>query len=323
MVPRGMPMKNPKIAVLLPCYNEEAAIRSVVSDFRRVLPGATVYVYDNASDDRTSEEAAAAGALVRHEQRRGKGYVVRRMFADIEADVYVLADGDGTYDADSAPKMIARLVEQNLDMVVGTRMDAGARESGDPFPGARRFGNRLFTGYVALLFGRQFTDIFSGYRVFSRRFIKSFPTLAAGFEIETEMTIHCLDLGLPAGEMATPYGTRAAGSASKLRSVRDGLRILGVILVLLKETRPIKFFSFLFAVLAVLSIALAVPLFVTYFETGLVPRIPTAVLTTGMMLVAFLCLACGLILDSVSRGRREEKLLRYLTIPSVSETLKS
>ncbi len=313
-------MQKPNIAVLLPCYNEEAAIRSVVSGFRKALPEATVYVYDNASSDRTGEEAAAAGARVRHEQRRGKGFVVRRMFADIEADVYVLADGDGTYDADSAPKMIALLVDQNLDMVVGTRMGAGPRESGDPFPPGRRFGNRLFTRYVAMLFGRQFTDILSGYRVFSRRFVKSFPTLAAGFEIETELTIHCLDLRLPVGEMATPYGTRAAGSASKLKSVRDGLRILKVILLLLKETRPIKFFSFLFAVLAVLSVALAVPLFVTYFETGLVPRFPTAILATGMMLVAFLCLACGLILDSVSRGRREEKLLRYLALSSVGES---
>lgn len=314
-------MKPPKIAVIVPCYNEEVTIRSVVDGFRKALPDSAIYVYDNDSSDGTAKEAAAAGATVRKERRRGKGNVVRRMFADIEADVYVMADGDGTYDCESAAEMVARLIEDNLDMVVGTRIESESSSDGDAYRPGHRFGNWLFTRYVAALFGQQFTDILSGYRVFSHRFVKSFPTLASGFEIETALTIHSLDLGLPVGEVATPYKSRPEGSSSKLGSVPDGLRILGTIVMLFKENRPILFFSSIFAVLALLSLGLAVPLFNTYLETGMVPRYPTAILTTGIMLLAFLCLGCGLILDSISRARREKKLLRYLALTSIREML--
>ena len=314
-------MKELDIAVLLPCYNEEAAIDAVVHNFREAIPGATVYVYDNRSSDRTCEVAKAAGAVVRSELRRGKGHVVRRMFADIEADIYILADGDDTYDAASAPELVGRLVENNLDMVVGTRITDCKDSNAAAYRPGHRFGNTLFTIYVAFLFGQQFTDILSGYRVFSRRFVKSFPPFARGFEIETELTIHSLDLRLPVGEVETPYQSRPHGSVSKLNSVRDGLRILGTILFLLKETKPLQFFSVLFAVLALSSAGLGLPLLLTYLETGLVPRFPTAVLSTGMMLLAFICLSSGLVLDSVSRGRREAKLLRYLSLPSIREVL--
>jgi glycosyltransferase involved in cell wall biosynthesis len=311
-------MKSPDIAILLPCFNEEAAIGPVVEGFRAALPYATVYVYDNGSTDGTVEKAAAAGAVVRHEPRRGKGSVVRRMFADIDADVYVMADGDGTYASDRAPQMVDKLVAENLDMVVGARTEEGER--GRYRPG-HRFGNRLFTATVTYLFGRQFTDILSGYRVFSRRFVKSFPPFSSGFEIETEITIHSLNLRLPVGEVATPYSARAEGSESKLSSFSDGLRILREIFWLLKENRPLFFFNWLFVALAAVALILAAPLFVTYAETGLVPRFPTAVLATGIMLLAFFSVSCGLILDSVSRARREIKLLHYLEFSSVRETL--
>lgn len=302
-------MSQPSIAVILPCYNEEAAIGGVVAAFRAALPDAAIYVYDNASGDNTVEAARAAGAAVRTEPRRGKGHVVRRMFADIDADVYVLADGDGTYDAPSAPAMVRRLLADNLDMVVGARKDAGGA---DVYRPGHRFGNWLFSATVATLFGRQFTDILSGYRVMSRRFVKSFPLGAEGFEVETEMTVHCLDMRLPVAEIPTPYGARPDGSESKLNSYRDGLRILWTIFLLLKDARPLPFFGALSAALAALAVILAVPLFVTYAETGLVPRFPTAILVTGMTLLGFLMFACGLILDSVAKGRWEAKRLAYL-----------
>ncbi len=324
-------MRNPKIAVLLPCLNEEVTIRKVVQEFREVLAEADIYVYDNLSNDRTAEEAAAGGAIVRRELRPGKGNVVRRMFADIEADIYVMADGDGTYDAKSAPKMIELMLRNNLDMVVGTRTeetpdresDGGTAPSGAAYRPGHRFGNWLFTRNVAVLFGQRFTDILSGYRVFSRRFVKSFPALSSGFEIETELTVHCLDLGLPVGEVETPYKSRPAGSTSKLDSFGDGFKILSAIIMLFKENRPLLFFSLMFMLLALTSIGLAVPLLLTYLESGLVPRFPTAILSTGIMVLAFLSLTCGLILDSVSRGRRESKLLCYLSQPSLVETLNS
>jgi glycosyltransferase involved in cell wall biosynthesis len=309
-------VSQPSIAVILPCYNEEAAIAGVVEGFRAALPDATVYVYDNASSDRTAAVAAEAGAVVRHEPRRGKGNVVRRMFADVDADVYVLADGDGTYDAASAPAMIEKLAADDLDMVLGVRKDAGGA---DVYRPGHRFGNRLFSKTVAALFGRQFTDILSGYRVMSRRFVKSFPLMARGFEVETEMTVHCLDAQIPVAEVDTPYGARPGGSESKLNSYRDGLRILWTIFLLLKDTRPLPFFGGLSAVLAVASVLLAVPLFITYAETGLVPRFPTAILATGMMILAFLMFACGLILDSVAKGRWEAKRLRYLAFGPVTD----
>ncbi|MEJ5357431.1 MAG: glycosyltransferase [Desulfobacterales bacterium] len=301
-----------RTAVILPCYNEEAAIAQVVQDFRRALPEAEIYVYDNNSTDRTAEVAAAAGAVVRRETRQGKGHVVRRMFADVEADIYVLADGDGTYDAKSAPAMIETLLAERLDMVVGSRL---SNYEGAAFRPGHRLGNDLLTGFLGLCFGRSFSDILSGYRVFSRRFVKSFPALSTGFEIETELSVHALELRMPTAEVATPYRARAAGTASKLRTYRDGFRILMMILDLFKEERPLAFFSIIAAVLSLASIALAVPIVVTYLETGLVPRFPTAILSTGLMILAFLSLACGFVLDTVTHGRREMKRLIYLSIP--------
>ncbi len=301
-----------RLAVLLPCYNEEAAIGKVVNDFRAVLPRAVVYVYDNNSSDRTAECARTAGAVVRGETRQGKGHVVRRMFADVEADVYVLADGDGTYDASVAPQMVERLVRERLDMVVGCRL---TDFEGEAFRRGHRFGNDLLTGCLGLFFGRTFSDILSGYRVFSRRFVKSFPALSTGFEIETELSVHALELRLPVAEVATAYKARPAGSQSKLRTYHDGWRILMMILHLFKEERPLAFFSIIAALLALTSVVLAWPVFVTYLETGLVPRFPTAILSTGLMILASLSLTCGFILDTTTHGRREMKRLSYLSLP--------
>src|SRR3954466_4708216 len=295
-------------AVLVPCFNEEAAIAKVVADFRAALPGATVYVYDNNSTDRTAEVARAAGALVRRETHQGKGHVVRRMFSDIDADVYVLVDGDATYDASSAGAMIKRLLQDRLDMVVAARV----HRDQDAYRRGHQVGNRLLTGFVASVFRASFTDVLSGYRVFSRRFVKSFPVLSRGFEIETELTVHALELDLPVGEVPTPYFARPEGSASKLSTWRDGLRILLTIVGLLRSERPLTFFSALGIALALLSIVLSVPIFVTYFEEGIVPRLPTAILSTGLMLLAFLSIVAGLVLDTVTRGRREMKLIAYL-----------
>ncbi len=300
-----------RVAVLAPCYNEETAIAAVVLDFKAALPGATIYVYDNNSSDGTREIARAAGAVVRTEQLQGKGNVVRRMFADVEADIYVLVDGDNTYDAASAPAMVARLLEDQLDMVVGCRVS----EEQAAYRAGHRLGNAMLTGMVAYLFGNRFSDILSGYRVFSRRFVKSFPALTTGFETETELTVHALELCMPIAEMETPYRARPVGSASKLRTYRDGLRILRTIMTLFREERPLAFFSILFVALGLLSMILAYPVMVTYLETGLVPRLPTAVLATGLMLLAFLSLASGFILDTVTRGRRELKRLAYLAVP--------
>jgi hypothetical protein len=297
-----------RIAVLVPCYDEEAAIGAVVAGFRAALPEATIYVYDNNSSDGTAERARAAGATVRREVRQGKGHVVRRMFADIEADLYVLVDGDATYDAGSARGMIARLVDECLDMVVGTRVDAGA----SAFRRGHRTGNRVLGAFVTAVFGRSVGDMLSGYRVLSRRFVKSFPVLSRGFEIETELTVHALELGLPVAEVETTYAARPEGSASKLHTFRDGLRILWTIVRLYQSERPLFFFGGIGALLATGSVLLALPLFSTYLREGIVPRLPTAVLSTGLMLLAFLSLACGLVLDTVTRGRREMKLLSYL-----------
>jgi glycosyltransferase involved in cell wall biosynthesis len=303
------------VAVILPCYNEEAAIATVVADFRRALPNATVYVYDNNSKDRTAEVAAAAGAIVRTETLQGKGNVVRRMFADIDADVYLMCDGDITYDAASAPALVGKLLSENLDMVVGCRVD---KEVAAYRPG-HRFGNALFTGSVAYLFGNRFTDILSGYRAFSRRFVKSFPALSNGFEIETELTVHALQLRMPIGEIDTPYGARMEGSTSKLSTFRDGFRILIMITQLFKNERPLFFFGIIFGLLAALSLILSAPVVLTYLETGLVPRLPTAVLAASTMLLGFLALTCGLVLDTVTHGRREIKRLAYLTVASTRE----
>ena len=301
---------QPHIAVLIPCYNEEVAIGTVVCDFRAALPEATVFVFDNNSSDRTVEIAKQAGAIVRHVPLQGKGNVVRRMFADVDADAYVLVDGDDTYHAASARDMVARLFAENLDMVVSRRiMDEKAA-----YRQGHRFGNWVLTEFVARLFGRAFTDILSGYRVFSRRFVKSFPALATGFEIETELTVHALELRMPIEEIDTPYKSRPEGSISKLSTYRDGIRILWTILKLFRQERPLAFFGVISVVLSLASLTLSFPLFLTYAETGLVPRFPTAVLVTGMMLAAFLSLACGLILNTVTRGRHETKRLAYLQI---------
>lgn len=302
------------VAVLVPCYNEEKTIAKVVRDFQAALPGAVVYVYDNNSKDRTADEARMAGAVVRAVPQQGKGNVVRRMFADIEADVYLLVDGDDTYEAASAPELIERLVVEQRDMVVGTRFGTFEKTA---FRAGHQFGNLLLTRFVGLLFGSSFTDMLSGYRVFSRRYVKSFPALAQGFETETELTVHALELRMPIAELPTPYRSRPVGSVSKLHTYRDGLRILRMIINLFREERPLLFFGLCFAVLALSSLVLTYPVLLTYLETGLVPRFPTAILATGMMILAFLSLAAGFILDTVTRGRLEMKRLTYLAIPAV------
>ncbi len=304
--------RTPLIAVLLPCYNEEAAIARTVAGFRAVLPDAAIYVYDNNSADGTVEEARKAGAIVRTERMQGKGNVVRRMFADIDADVYLMADGDLTYDPCAAPEMVRQLIDEQLDMVVGTRQ----HDAKDAYRGGHVLGNRLFTGLLSGLFGRSFTDIFSGYRAFSRRFVKSFPVLSEGFEIETEMSVHALELKMPVGEVATAYGARPEGSASKLSTYRDGWRILKTIGTLYRVERPVLFYGGIGALLLAAAVFLSVPLVVTYLDTGLVPRFPTAILVTGMVIIAVLCFFAGFILDTVTRGRREVRRLAYLSQPS-------
>ncbi len=301
----------PRIAVLLPCYNEEAAIGQTVTGFRAALPDAAIYVYDNNSGDGTIAAAEAAGAIVRTERMQGKGNVVRRMFADVDADIYVMADGDATYDATSAPAMVARLVDEGLDMVVGTRV----HEDAEAYRRGHVLGNRVMTGFLAGLFGRTFTDIFSGYRIFSRRFVKSFPVLSSGFEIETEISVHALELKMPVGEIETTYFARLEGSHSKLNTYRDGLRILRTIVMLYRVERPLLFFGWVAALFVTAAVALAIPIVLTYAKTGLVPRQPTAILATGLMILAFLNLFAGLILDTVVRGRREVRRLAYLAYP--------
>jgi len=301
---------NPRIAVILPCYNEEAAIGLTVAGFRAALPDADIYVFDNNSADRTMQVAAQAGAIVRREPMQGKGHVVRRMFADVDADVYVMSDGDLTYDPTAAPAMVDLLLAEQLDMVVGTRRHEGK----DAYRGGHVIGNRLFTGLLSRMFGRTFSDIFSGYRVFSRRFVKSFPVLSSGFEIETEMSVHALELRMPVGEIETMYGARPEGSESKLSTWSDGLRILRTIGTLYRVERPALFYGSIGALLLVAAILLAIPLIVTYVHTGLVPRLPTAILVTGMTIVAVLCFFAGLILDTVTRGRREVRRLSYLSL---------
>jgi hypothetical protein len=310
-----MEQAAPRIAVLVPCYNEEVAIPKVVADFRAALPGAVVYVYDNNSKDGTVQAARAAGAVVRTERLQGKGNVVRRMFADVEADIYVLVDGDDTYDASAAPGMVALLAADRLDMVNGcrrTQIEAAYR------PG-HRFGNAMLTGVVRVIFGDRIRDMLSGYRVFSRRFVKSFPALASGFETETEFTVHALELRMPVAEIDVAYRDRPAGSASKLRTYTDGVKILRTILILVKEERPLQFFFAAGFALMALAVLVALPVFADYMRTGLVPRLPTAVLATGLVLLSFLSFMCGLVLDSVARGRREIKRLAYLAVPALAD----
>jgi hypothetical protein len=302
---------NPTVAILIPCLNEAKTIGAVVQAFKHALPGCVVYVYDNNSADDTANEASHAGAVVRFEMCPGKGNVVRRMFADIDADVYVLVDGDGTYDASSAPHLAQHLLRNGLDLVNGARV----AENHCAYRSGHKLGNRMLTGLVGLIFEKRFTDMLSGYKAFSRRFVKSFPVLTRGFDIETEATIHALEMQMPIGEIPVPYRERPQGSASKLRTFRDGFRILRTIVRLVKEERPLVFFLSIAVVLAVTAILLSLRIFIEYIETGLVLRMPTAVLVTGMMVLAALSFAAGLILDTVTRGRKEMKLLHYLSIP--------
>lgn len=300
-----------QVAVLIPCYNEAVAIPQVVRDFRAALPHAGVYVYDNNSGDGTAAAAAAAGAIVRHEPWQGKGNVMRRMFSDVEADIYVIVDGDGTYHAASAPRLIDALLGQQLDMVVGARLE----QASAAYRPGHRLGNRALTGLVSMIFGRNIRDMLSGYRVFSRRFVKSFPAMSTGFEIETELSVHALELRMKIAEIDTPYGARPEGSASKLSTIRDGWRILKLVSHLMKEERPADFFGATFLALLVLSLGLGVPVIAEFVQTGLVPRVPTAILATGIMVLAFLMLTCGIILETVTTSRREMKRLAYLQIP--------
>jgi glycosyltransferase involved in cell wall biosynthesis len=308
-----------RVAVLLPCYNEEVAIARTVAAFRQSLPGATIYVYDNNSRDATIAVAREAGAVVRIERMQGKGNVVRRMFADVDADIYILSDGDLTYDATAAPALIQRLLDEQLDMVVGARKS----EIELAYRRGHRLGNRMLTGMLARLFGRSFSDILSGYRVFSRRFVKSFPVLSSGFEIETEISIHALELRMPVAEVITAYAARPEGSTSKLSTYRDGWRILRTIVNLFRLERPILFFGSIGVFALLVAIILAIPLALTYAQTGLVPRLPTAVLVTGLGIGAMLCFFTGLILDTVVRGRREVRRLAYLGIPILATDVAS
>jgi glycosyltransferase involved in cell wall biosynthesis len=304
-------MAEPVIAVLIPCHNEEPAIGAVVTAFRGALPHAAIYVYDNNSTDRTPDVARAHGAIVRREALQGKGHVVRRMFADIDADIYVLVDGDGTYDAGGAPRLVQALIDDGLDMVNGGRTAVADRA----FRPGHVVGNRMLTAMVGSIFGRSISDLLSGYRVLSRRFVKSFPVLSTGFEIETEMTVHALELDMPIAEIDLPYGERPAGSASKLHTLRDGIRIFLSIVRLVARERPLWFFTAIGAVLCLAAVALSIPVAVTYWETGLVPRLPTAVLSAAIMQLGFLSFAAGLVLDTVTCGRRETKRLHYLAQP--------
>jgi glycosyltransferase involved in cell wall biosynthesis len=306
-------MTRAGVAVLIPCFDEAVAIAGVVAAFRAALPDATVYVYDNNSRDGTAEVAARAGAVVRVEPLQGKGNVIRRMFADIEADAYVLVDGDGTYDASAAPAMVDLVLRDRIDMVTGLRVSA---EGAATYRPGHRFGNAALTGMVGWIFGKPVGDMLSGYRVFSRRFVKSFPALASGFETETEFTVHALELRLPVAEVPTRYRERPAGSHSKLSTWRDGLRILRTIALLVQRERPLAFFGVAGLLLLATAVGLALPLLATYVETGLVPRFPTAILATGLAILGCLSFACGLILDTVTRGRLEAKRMAYLALPA-------
>ncbi len=302
--------KSQKIAVLIPCYDEAAAIAAVVQDFRRALPTADVYVYDNNSRDATVEEAQKAGAITRHETRQGKGFVVRRMFADVEADIYIMVDGDGTYDAASAPRLVTTLIERGLDMVNAARAEPEVESAYRP---GHKTGNMLLSRSVRMLFGEGFADMLSGYRVFSRRFVKTFPATSGGFEIETELTIHALELEIPFTEVATPFRERRAGSTSKLRTFHDGFRILWMILKLTKRERPVHLFGSAAALFLVIAVTLMVPVMQTYLQTGLVPRFPTLIASLGLITLSLVSLVSGLILDTVTCGRREVKRLAYLS----------
>lgn len=311
-----MTEKKPQIAVVIPCYNEEATIATVVQDFHASLPDATIYVYDNNSSDGTIAAARKAGAIVRVEPRQGKGNVVRRMFADVEADIYILTDGDDTYEAGAAPEMVRQMIAEGYDIVAGKRI---AVDEAAAYRPGHVLGNRLLTGLTATMFNVKLDDMLTGYRVMSRRFVKSFPFTTGGFAIETELTVHAVRMLVPMIEVPTKYKERPEGSVSKLSTYRDGWRILMTIGLLLRKERPLFFYGFFFLLFAAASFAIGIPVVVEYFQTGLVPRLPSAVLVTGMMMVAFLCLVCGIILDTVTRGRWELKRVAYLKFTGPQE----
>ena len=307
-----------KVALVVPCFNEEVAIGTVIRDFREAMPSLDIFVFDNASTDKTAQVALAAGAQVIHVPLKGKGNVVRRMFADIDADIYVMVDGDATYHAPSLPTMVSKLVTERLDMVVGCRVTP-KEVAAAAYRQGHQFGNKMLTKSISWMFGGQFTDMLSGYRVFSRRYVKSFPALSRGFEIETELTVHALELRMPYGEVMTPYGARPEGSTSKLSTYKDGWKILKTIARLYISERPLSFFSLCGLLLTMLSVGLASPILIEYLQTGLVPRFPTAILSASIMISALLSFACGLVLDNVTRGRHEMKRLAYLGIPFIRE----
>ncbi|WP_373994479.1 glycosyltransferase family 2 protein [Massilia sp. NR 4-1] len=305
-------LANQRIAIIVPCYNEALTIGAIVRDFNACLPDAPVYVFDNNSTDATVAVAEAAGAIVRRVPLQGKGNVIRRMFADVDADIYIMVDGDDTYDASVAPQLAEKLLREGLDMVVGSRVT----EEQAAYRFGHRFGNRLLTGCVAMVFGNTFGDMLSGYRLFSRRYAKSFAAHAAGFETETELTVHALELRMPVAEVPTVYKSRPEGSVSKLNTYRDGARILMMILKLFKNEKPLHFYALGALLFLLLAVGLAAPLLQTYLSTGLVPRVPTAVLCTGIGLFSVLLLCCGLILDTVTKGRIEQKRFAYLSLPA-------
>ena len=302
--------KNYEVAILLPCCDEEAAIASVVQDFKQHIPDASIYVYDNNSSDNTIRCAEGAGAIVRREPMQGKGNVVRRMFADIEADIFIMSDGDGTYDISTSPELVRQLITEQLDMIVGVRVpEKGAHRKG------HSFGNFIFNKIIFFIFEDKYTDIFSGFRIFSKRFVKTFPALSKGFEVETEICIHALDLDVPLKEVPVRYSKRIAGSSSKLRTFSDGFVILRTIVSMFREVKPFTFFNIISVVLMFVAFLIGYPLVVTWIETGLVPRIPTAIIVMGLIVLSFICVTCGLVLDCVARGRKESKRLSYLTFP--------
>lgn len=301
-----------KVAVIIPCYNEESAIEKVVIDYKASLPSSDIYVFDNNSSDNTAEKAILAGATVYHVGYKGKGNVVRRMFADVDADIYVMVDGDDTYEAAAAPEMINRLLNDNLDMVVGTRVENGDEKTYRP---GHRMGNKLLTGTVSAIFKGTFSDMLSGYRVFSRRYAKSFPCHSHGFEIETELTIHALELRMRIGEVSTKYGERPEGSVSKLSTYRDGIKILKTIIQLYAYERPLFFYSLIALFFAIVSLAIGTPVITEFIDTGLVPKFPSVVAAASIMIMAMLSIVCGVISHLVTISRRESKYLTYLSIP--------
>ena len=303
-----------RIAAIVPCHNEEASVGKVVSDLKAAVPGIVVYVYDNLSTDASAEKALAAGAIVRRENVKGKGNVVRRAFADVEADIYVMIDGDDTYDAAAAPRMIETLLDGPYDHVLGVRKQIPGT---DAYRAGHETGNRVLNGVVGWVFGENVTDMLSGYRVFSRRFVKSFPAVSREFEVETELTVHSLHLRVPQTSVSVGFRDRPPGSVSKLRTYHDGFRILSLIFGLARHERPVAFYGLFGALSWVVALVLAVPIVIEFWETGLVPRFPTLFLAFTLVMVGCLAWTSGLILDGIRRSRHESARLMYLRIAAL------